>query len=138
MPEKPAAVVDTSVFIRFLLESPSALELWEAFRTSTFKLLYSESIFEEFRRVCSRPELGILASDAAIALASIGTLGLEVKPTLRVLDCRDPEDNKFLECAWAGKAASIVSMDKDLLSLNPWRSIPILKPREFLMLLERL
>ena len=49
-----------------------------------------------------------------------------------VADCRDAKDNMVLECALAGKADAIVSLDEDLLSLNPWRSIVILKPREFL------
>ena len=49
-----------------------------------------------------------------------------VKPKgrLRVVR-RDPSDNKFLECAVAGKARVIVSGDKDVLSLGRYRQIRI-------------
>ena len=49
----------------------------------------------------------------------------------RVAACRDPRDDKFLDVALAGEAAAIVSGDKDLLVLNPWRGIPILTPADF-------
>jgi predicted nucleic acid-binding protein len=55
-----------------------------------------------------------------------------VEITLRVSECRDPKDDKFLELAINGEATVIISGDKDLLVLNPFRTIPILSPREFL------
>jgi len=47
--------------------------------------------------------------------------------------CRDPRDNQFLALALVAQADVIVSSDKDLLVLNPWRRIPILTATEFLM-----
>jgi putative PIN family toxin of toxin-antitoxin system len=35
--------------------------------------------------------------------------------------CRDPKDNKFLELAISGKATHIITGDKDLLELHPFR-----------------
>lgn len=52
--------------------------------------------------------------------------------TQRVTECRDPKDNKFLELAWNGRADLIVSGDHDLLALNPFREIPIVKPAGFI------
>jgi len=56
-----------------------------------------------------------------------------VKPKrrLRVVQ-RDPSDDKFIECAVAGKARVIISGDKDLLSLGRYRQIRILSPAKFL------
>ena len=48
------------------------------------------------------------------------------------LGCRDPADDKFLETAEKGSAVAIVTGDADLLTLHPWRAIPILSPAEFL------
>jgi putative PIN family toxin of toxin-antitoxin system len=45
---------------------------------------------------------------------------------------RDPSDNKFLECAVAGKARVIISGDKDLLTLARYRRIRIQTPAQFL------
>ncbi|MBI1297101.1 putative toxin-antitoxin system toxin component, PIN family [bacterium] len=46
--------------------------------------------------------------------------------------CRDPKDNTVLELAVSGAAHCIISGDEDLLTLNPFREIPILKPVTFL------
>lgn len=49
-----------------------------------------------------------------------------------VTDCRDNADNKYLELALAAQASTIVSSDRDLLVLHPWRGIPILPPAKYL------
>ena len=56
-----------------------------------------------------------------------------VKPKnhLRVVR-RDPADNKFLECAIAGRAGVIISGEKDLLSLGRYRQIRIQSPAQYL------
>ena len=46
--------------------------------------------------------------------------------------CRDPKDNMVLELAVSGAAHCVISGDEDLLTLNPFREIPILKPVAFL------
>jgi uncharacterized protein len=56
-----------------------------------------------------------------------------VKPKRRLHVVRhDPSDNKFLECAVAGKARVIISGDNDLLSLGHYRQIRIQTPAQFL------
>jgi len=49
----------------------------------------------------------------------------------RIAACRDPTDDKFLELAVNGRADLIVTGDADLLTLNPFRSIPIIPPAVF-------
>jgi predicted nucleic acid-binding protein len=55
-----------------------------------------------------------------------------VIPERMVQVCRDPKDDKFLEAALAGKAEVIISGDEDLLVLDPFEGILILRPSEFL------
>jgi uncharacterized protein len=45
---------------------------------------------------------------------------------------RDPKDDKFLEAAVNGRADVIVTGDKDLLDLNPFRGIAIVTPAAYL------
>ena len=45
---------------------------------------------------------------------------------------RDPKDDKFLEAAVNGRADVIVTGDKDLLDLNPFRGIAIVTPADYL------
>ncbi|MEJ7684799.1 MAG: putative toxin-antitoxin system toxin component, PIN family [Segetibacter sp.] len=47
-------------------------------------------------------------------------------PDISITDCRDPKDNKFLELAISANASCIITGDKDLLVLHPFRGIPIL------------
>ena len=50
--------------------------------------------------------------------------------TLKV--CRDPDDDRFLECSLAAGAGVIISGDRDLLDLGAFRGTPIMSPRRFL------
>ena len=45
---------------------------------------------------------------------------------------RDPKDDKFLEAAVNGRADVIVTGDRDLLDLNPFRGIAIVTPAAYL------
>ena len=51
--------------------------------------------------------------------------------------CRDPKDNKFLALAFAAEADAIVSSDEDLLVLDPWGEVRILRAAEFLEAFEQ-
>ena len=52
--------------------------------------------------------------------------------TEAVQACRDPSDDKILELAVNGRADYIITGDDDLLVMNPFRGIPIIRPAEFL------
>ena len=56
-----------------------------------------------------------------------------VKPQI-VLEAvlEDPDDNRVLECAVAGRSDYIVSGDRHLLKLKAHAGIPILTARQFL------
>lgn len=56
--------------------------------------------------------------------------------TTTVRQCRDPQDDKFLELAVDGKADWIVTGDKDLLELSPYQGVQVLTPAEVLALPE--
>ncbi|MFZ1801244.1 MAG: putative toxin-antitoxin system toxin component, PIN family [Chitinophagaceae bacterium] len=53
-------------------------------------------------------------------------------PTEVITACRDPKDDKFLELAISANASCIITGDKDLLILNPFRGIPILNAADFI------
>ncbi len=55
---------------------------------------------------------------------------VEVKEKISVV-IRDPEDNKILECALAGKADLIVTLDQDLLKMKNFKGIGIIHPKTF-------
>jgi len=52
-------------------------------------------------------------------------------PALHVVD-KDPDDNKFIECAVALRAEFIISGDKALTTVKDYMGIKICSPKEFL------
>ena len=50
--------------------------------------------------------------------------------------CREPNDLPILGTALAGRAEVIITGDKDLLALQTFRGIPVLRPGEFWKLLD--
>lgn len=56
----------------------------------------------------------------------------KIAVTDSIVACRDPKDNKVLELAVTAAAPIIISGDKDLLTMSPFRGIEIMSPRQFL------
>ena len=54
-----------------------------------------------------------------------------VKPRKKIQICRDPDDDKFIECAVCAKAVYIVSGDKDLLVLERYGDVEIITAKDF-------
>jgi putative PIN family toxin of toxin-antitoxin system len=53
-------------------------------------------------------------------------------PESTVKESPDPEDNKFIECALSENADYIITGDSDLLELDKYQNITIIKPEKFL------
>lgn len=85
---------------------------------------YRETIEELSERYPNRPN-NIPLTDILFAMKM-------VEPTTHVDICRDPDDNKFIDCAIDGGCIYIVSGDKDLLSLESYGDIEIVTVSEFL------
>lgn len=61
---------------------------------------------------------------------------VQTKKSISVISACEP-DNRILECAVKAKADFIVSGDSHLLDLKEYKGIRILKPAQFLTLLEK-
>lgn len=57
-------------------------------------------------------------------------------PSLEIDECRDPEDNQYLELAVSEDASCIITGDKDLLTLHPFRGIAIVNASDSLDLID--
>ena len=96
----------------------------------------SRAVEQEIGGVLSRPKFAraIRQERRDYILNALRNTAVWFEPEVRVTDCRDPKDNKYLELALAASAAMIVSRDEDLLVLDPWRGVRILRPAEYLAL----
>lgn len=125
-------VLDTNVFVSGVFFTGPPHRILKAWRDGKLIILVSPEILEEYQRVGQElnsefPEVDLTPF---LNLLSIHTEIILPHPLYPVI-ADDPSDDKFLECAVAGKASFILSGDKHLLKLAKFHGIQILKPREF-------
>src|ERR687891_1166724 len=126
-------VLDTNALIGRLLLPASVPGRAVRKAVDEAQLLVSEPTLEELTDVLSRakfdPYITIEVRQEFLRL--LGRIA-EIVPIVHVVRaCRDPRDDKFLELAVNGEADLIVTGDKDLLALHPFRGIPILTPASY-------
>lgn len=95
----------------------------------------SQDVFEEYTEVLFREKFDkyFVSIDERLFILNLIVSKLrDFPPTEVIKECRDPKDNKYLELAVSANASCLVTGDKDLLSLQTFRGIAILKPGDFL------
>jgi hypothetical protein len=100
-------------------------------------LVASREILDELDTVLRRPKFARWLSPERreYFVRRIAVAARLVEPAVRIEECRDPTDDKYLEAALAAASDAadgmvlLVTDDRDLLVLYPWREgIRILKP----------
>lgn len=125
-------VLDTNVLVSSLWGGPPKGVL-DACRAGRVRLLLSLPILDEYLAVLGRFDLPDEDADLFGSLFADPDRTELCAPAIRIRAVPDdPADDKFIECAVAGKADRIVSGDRHLLKLRTFRGIPILKPRKLL------
>ena len=134
------AVIDTNQFVSSLIskQGPSA-QLIDRWREQRFILVTSPEIIAEIQRVLKYPHISkkykLSKSDVQSLLTLIEHEAVVIPklPAVHVIK-DDPDDDKFLACAFAARAEYIVSGDRHLLSLGSYKSISIVTVKEFLLI----
>ncbi len=134
-------VVDTVIFLRALI-NPRGLNEKVIRRRNEFNLVISEQIIKEVTEVLCRPIVrnkfphitDVKVKDMLDIVGTIETVTIKS----RINVCRDPKDNKFLECALDGGADYLVTADKDLLDIKIYGRTKIITAAEFTRILDSL
>jgi len=125
-------VLDTNVFISGVFFTGPPYTILKAWRDGRIQILTSEEIIEEYRRVgelLAKQFPGIEFGPILQLLAISAEFVRPKKLTAQV--CKDPDDDKFLECAISGKSDLIVSGDNHVLKVSGHKGIEIIRPRNF-------
>ena len=127
-------VVDTNVWVSRLLLSGSVAARAVDKALGGFEVMVSESLVDELADVLSREKFDryVSVQDRVEFLRRVLQIATAAPVLSEVEDCRDPEDNCLLALALDSESDYILTGDRDLLSLNPWRGVMIVSPREFL------
>lgn len=125
-------VVDTNVFVSGVFFTGPPYSILDAWRRGIVRIVLSLDILDEYRRVGE--ELAEEFSDVDIYpmldLLTVKSIIVDAPPLPQQV-CRDPDDDKFLACAVAGKVKRVISGDKALLDTSGYAGVAVLRPRDF-------
>ena len=133
-------VLDTNVVVSAFISARGApARVVEAWRDGRYSATTTEELLQELSDVLSRPHLRALVRIEEGAEAFLDSFResaeiYEPVERLRVVD--DPDDDRVLEAAVAGKADYIVTGDDDLLRLGEFRGTRIVSPAMFVAILD--
>ena len=133
------ATVDTNIFISALFWHGVPEQVIKAFEAGTASLILSDDILTELERklrhkkfVGELAEIGLLVDEIVNSIRMMAEIVLPADVPEDAI--RDPKDRIILACAVGGRADVIVSGDKDLTQMGSYQAIPILRPAQFLQL----
>jgi putative PIN family toxin of toxin-antitoxin system len=130
------AVLDANVVISGIFWSGTPSQVLEAWMDDRFEWVVSESILSEYsevlQRIAPKSKNPFLSEEWLFLIRSHTHY---CAPNSHFKICRDPKDNKYLDCAFSGDVQALVSGDEDLLALKNDFPIKILSPKEFLKIL---
>lgn len=136
MHDKRRVILDTNVFLSAILFGKTPGEIIELWQEEIFDLAISpETLAELIGKLKFKFGLPQDLIDEWHDL--ISKQSIRVMPEYKAKACRDPEDDKFLDVAFAARADYLVTGDHDLLTLKDYFNVKILRPREFLDILRK-
>lgn len=127
-------VIDTNVVISAILFGGTPGKLIDLWKPGRIVPLITEEIMTEYIRVLAYPKFQLSEEEINYIIHE------EILPYFKVIKSvpgpsiikKDPDDDKFIQCAKAGKAKIIISGDRHLLALKSYKDIEIRTPNHFL------
>ncbi|MCP2731364.1 putative toxin-antitoxin system toxin component, PIN family [Limnofasciculus baicalensis] len=131
-------VFDTNVIISALLFENSKPAQALRYALANGEVLLSIELIEELNEVLGRERFNRYVTSEAREefLEALVERSVLVEIIENVQECRDPKDDKVLELALNGEAQYIISGDRDLLVLHPFRGVVVIAADELLRRIE--
>ena len=125
-------VVDTNVIVSAIFFGGNPRKLLGKCFSAEFEIVCTEDIFNEYiatiEKLTERYKKGSETEIIPILAENL----VFIQNTFYEQYSRDPDDDKFINCARSGKILYLVSGDKDLLSLKKVERVNIITVSEFL------
>lgn len=125
-------VLDTNIYIAAALHEGFSAKVVETLSENpVFTIVLSEEILKELKeKLLSKFEFSEITTDIFVERIRKIAQITQVRKKINIVK-RDIKDNKILECALAGNADLIITMDQDLIKLKSFREIGIIHPKTF-------
>lgn len=134
-------VIDTNHIMSAILSSRGAsskLIDWMTKEEDYFQLLLSHAIWKEYRAVADWLIPESRKEERARILNVLFLRADWIEPKIQLNECSDISDNRFLECAVAGKADYLVTKNIRHFPPKEYSGVKIVKVSKFLRVLEKL
>lgn len=131
MERKVKVVLDANILISALGFGGNPREILILVIEKKLQAISSPILLAEFEDVISK-KFPLLANDLTRILRKLKKNLKIVKPQISISVLDDEPDNRVLEAAVQGNCEYIITGDKDLLALNMFKNISIVKPDTFL------
>jgi len=119
---RPLLVLDTNVVLDWLIyHDPRVAVLAAAIQSQAVELGSDPQCLAELADVLSRPAIRASNAERQVALSRYRDAVKQIDPSEARPDlpqCRDPDDQKFVELAVRAQALAIVTRDKELLRMH--------------------
>ncbi|HYW18776.1 MAG TPA: putative toxin-antitoxin system toxin component, PIN family [Nodularia sp. (in: cyanobacteria)] len=132
--DKLRFVIDTNILVSAILIKSSIPDVAFKKAKSLGIILFSDVTFQEIQEILNRSKFDkyISMTIRTQFLAKFKFESEEIAINQIIKECRDPKDDKFLEVAINGNATHIITGDKNLLELHPFRGVDIITATQFL------
>ena len=127
-------VLDTNSLLASISRRGSAYPVWKGFQEGRYTLCVSNEILEEYEEVIARKTRPEIARNVIDYIMQQRNVEL-IDPRFHLeLIAADPDDNKFVDCAFAANATYIVSNDThyDVLKEIQFPELLVLKLSAFI------
>ena len=105
-------VIDTNVLLICVSRKSPLHWIYSGFRAGIYELCVTTEILAEYAEVLERHMGPVVSQDILHSLITRRNL-VEVEPTYRFNLLRDPDDNKFVDCAIVANTVCMMSHDRD-------------------------
>ena len=127
-------VIDTNCILQIISRKSPYRKIWQAFLDGKYQLCVSNEILDEYQEILEQ-QINTTIAENVILLILNKVNVVFVDPHFRMgLITEDPDDNKFVDCAFASNAEYLVSEDNhfNVLKDTPFRQIRIVSMDEFM------
>ena len=127
-------VIDTNCLVQMISKHSPYRKIWDAFLGKQFVLCVSNEILEEYQEILEKQTTTEIAENVVLLLINQRNVRF-VDPHFRLrIITADPDDDKFVDCAFAAGADVIVSEDShfDALKHTPFPVVSVMTMDEFM------
>lgn len=127
-------VIDTNCLLQIISKKSPYRPIWDAFLAGRYELCVSNEILDEYQEILGQQITPTIAENLVLLILNKSNVRF-IDPHFRMkLITADPDDNKFVDCAFAANADYLVSEDShfDILKKTSFPKLNLVTLDEFM------